>query len=97
MNIFNQQIETKKDNDLYDSNFKLTQDLFKKQNVIQKMEQQIQRLKESKADEGTLIVDKFILEPSSDLLAMLNKETTEIKAIEENQQLREKVEKLMLE
>lgn len=84
MNYFNQQHEARKDNDLFDSNFKLTQELIKKENMIQKLNKEVKRLKETKMDEGAHIIDNLVFQPTPELMKMLNKETIEHKAIQEN-------------
>lgn len=81
MNYFNQQNEQRKDNDLFNSNFNLTQELIKKENTIQKLNQEVKKLKDTRMDEGIHIIDNLVFQPTPELMKMLNKETIEHKAI----------------
>jgi len=51
-------------------------------------EQQLDKLKESKRKGGEVVIDKYILEPTTDLLKFLNKDKLEHAAVADSKKLR---------
>jgi hypothetical protein len=92
-----------KDNDLFDANFKLGEEVTHKENIITALQDEIVDLKRSILDQNQMnpgkqikIVNNFVFEPDQDIIRVLNKETNAHKAIEENGRLMARIQELAL-
>ena len=95
MNLFNQKMETKKDNELFESNLILTEQIKKLENKVKNYETQLEALKMAKTREGKIVVDNYILEPTPELMKLLNKDVIEHQAIDESKKLKKQLDELM--
>lgn len=96
INNFNTCVDKKADNLLYNHNFSLQQEIIKKDNIIKTLEKAIADLKNSKKDDVKFI-EKMVCQPTPQVLKLLNQEARENIAVQQNKELKKKIEEMEAE
>ena len=96
INNFNACVDKRADNLLYNHNFELQQEIIKKDNIITNLEKTITDLKNSKKDD-VKFVEKMVCQPTPQVLKLLNQEARENIAVQQNKELKKKIEEMEAE